>query len=313
MLEDRDSFMKHRKDQEKEHLSHFDATRDALTSLLTVEMNITELCNRVCSFCPRVDPEVYPNRNLSMELDTSRKVASDLAVFGYCGRITFSGFGESLLNKKFADHIRIFREALPENCIETNTNGDKLTVEVLHDLYGAGITGLYVNLYDSPDQAPHFEEMFAAARIDESKYKLRPHWPGGAEDFGMTLNNRGGTMKNAELGLMPLDHSVAGKCHYPFYKMFVDWNGDVLFCSNDWRRKIVVGSVLESAVGDIWMSEKMRDIRLHLGNGDRNFIPCNQCDVQGVLHGGSSFDLLMSFYAKSENDAAESAMDKAAG
>ncbi len=313
MLEDRDSFMKHRKDQEKEHLSHFDAMRDALTSLLAVEMNITELCNRVCSFCPRADPEVYPNRNLSMELDTSRKVAADLAAFGYCGRITFSGFGESLLNKEFAEHIRIFKEALPENGIETNTNGDKLTVKILHNLYGAGITGLYVNLYDNPDQAPHFEEMFAEAGIGEDKYKLRPHWPGGAEDFGMTLNNRGGTMKNPELGLTPLDHSVAGKCHYPFYKMFVDWNGDVLFCSNDWRRKLVVGSVLENSVDDIWMSEKMRDIRLSLGRGDRNFSPCNQCDVQGVLHGGSSFDLLMSFYRKSENGESGQSLEKAAG
>ena len=313
MLEDRDSFMKHRKDQEKEHLFHFDAARDALTSLLAVEMNITELCNRVCSFCPRVDPEVYPNRNLSMKLDVSCKVAADLKKFGYCGRITFSGFGESLLNKEFTDHIRIFREALPENCIETNTNGDRLTVAALRELYGAGITGLYVNLYDSPDQAPHFEKMFAEAGIDESKYKLRPHWPSGAKDFGMTLNNRGGTLNNAELGLAPLDHSVTGRCYYPFYKMFVDWNGDVLFCSNDWRRKIVVGNALERSVGDIWMSEKMRRIRLSLGNGDRDFTPCDQCDVQGILHGGSSFDLLMSYYAQSEDDEAGTALDKAAG
>ncbi|MDP6781860.1 MAG: SPASM domain-containing protein [Alphaproteobacteria bacterium] len=313
MLEDRESFMTHRRAQEKSHLSHFDSIRDALTSLLAVEMNITELCNRVCSFCPRVDPEVYPNRNLSMELGISRKVALDLKEVGYCGRITFSGFGESLLNKKFTDHIRIFYDALPESFIETNTNGDKLTVEILRELYDAGITGLYVNLYDSPDQAQHFEEMFAAAGIDEDKYKLRPHWPGGTEDFGMTLNNRGGTMKNDKLGLAPLDHSLTGKCYYPFYKMFVDWNGDVLFCSNDWRRKIVVGNVLESAVGDIWMSEKMHDIRLRLSNGDRNFSPCNQCDVQGALHGESSFDLLMSYYAGAENDDADPVLDKAAG
>ena len=312
MLEDRDSFMKHRKDQEKEHFSHFGAKRGAIASLLAVEMNITELCNRVCSFCPRVDPEIYPNRNLSMDLDTSRKVATDLAVFNYHGRVSFSGFGESILSKEFTDHIRIFRKILPENPIETNTNGDKLTVEVLHDLYGAGITGLYVNLYDSPDQTPHFEKMFAAAGIDESKFKLRPHWPGGSEDFGMTLNNRGGTLENPELGLAPLDHSITGKCYYPFYKMFVDWNGDVLFCSNDWRRKIVVGSVLESSVGDIWMSEKMREIRLRLGKGDRDFSPCNKCDVQGTLHGGSGFKLLMSYYGESTNDEADSALNKAA-
>jgi len=313
MLEDRDSFMKHRKAQEKTHLSHFGAKRDAVASLLAVEINITELCNRLCDFCPRVDPEVYPNRNLSMELDTSRKVAADLAAFDYHGRVSFSGFGESILNKEFTDHIRIFRETLPENPIETNTNGDKLTAEVVRELYGAGITGLYVNLYDSADQAPHFEKMFTEAGIDQSKYKLRPHWPGVTGDFGMTLNNRGGTLKNPELGLAPLDHGITGKCYYPFYKMFVDWNGDVLFCSNDWRRKIVVGNVMESPVGDIWMSEKMRDIRLRLGNGDRDFSPCNQCDVQGVLHGESSFDLLMSYYGESENDEVVSALDKAEG
>ncbi len=313
MLEDRDSFMKHRRDQEKAHLSQVGEAKDPMASLVSVEMNITELCNRVCSFCPRIDPEVYPNRNLSMDLDISHKVAIDLAAFGYCGRVTFSGFGESLLNKEFANHIRIFREALPENCIETNTNGDKLTVEILHQLYDAGITGLYVNLYDGPDQIDFFEKLFAEAGIDKSKYKMRPHWPGGPEDFGMALNNRGGTLKNPELGLMPLDHSIVGKCYYPFYKMFVDWNGNVLFCSNDWRRKIVVDSVLESSVNYIWMSEKMREIRLRLGNGDRDFSACDQCDVPGTFHGGASFELLMSYYCGSESDEVVSALDKAAG
>lgn len=313
MLEDRDSFMKHRRDQEKAHLSQVGEAKDPMASLVSVEMNITELCNRVCSFCPRVDPEVYPNRNLSMDLDISHKVAIDLAAFGYCGRVTFSGFGESLLNKEFANHIRIFREALPENCIETNTNGDKLTVEILHQLYDAGITGLYVNLYDDLEQIDFFKEMFTEAGIDKSKYKMRPHWSGGVEDFGMALNNRGGALKNPELGLAPLDHSITGKCYYPFYKMFVDWNGNVLFCSNDWRRKIVVDSVLESSVNDIWMSEKMREIRLRLGKGDRDFSPCDQCDVPGTFHGGASFELLMSYYCGPESDEVVSALDKAAG
>jgi radical SAM protein with 4Fe4S-binding SPASM domain len=313
MLEDRDSFMKHRKDQEKAHLSQVGEAKDPMASLVSIEMNITELCNRVCSFCPRVDPEIYPNRNLSMDLDISRKVAADLAAFDYCGRVTFSGFGESLLNKEFADHIHIFRKSLPGNFIETNTNGDKLTVEVLHQLYDAGITGLYVNLYDGPEQVDFFEELFTEAGIDKSQYKMRPHWSGGPEDFGMSLNNRGGALKNPDLGLVPLEHSITGRCHYPFYKMLVDWNGDVLFCSNDWRRKIVVGNVLESSVSGIWMSEKMREIRLCLGKGERNFSPCDQCDVPGTFHGESSFDLLMSYYDASENEDAELNLDKTAG
>ena len=36
--------------------------------LKSVEFNPTELCNRTCHFCPRVDPEVYPNRKLHLSL-----------------------------------------------------------------------------------------------------------------------------------------------------------------------------------------------------------------------------------------------------
>ena len=34
-----------------------------------------------------------------------------------------------------------------------------------------------------------------------------------------------------------------------YYKMFVDWNGDVLFCSNDWGREIVIGNLIEFSYG----------------------------------------------------------------
>ena len=30
-----------------------------------VDINITELCNRKCVFCPRVDENLYPNLNLN--------------------------------------------------------------------------------------------------------------------------------------------------------------------------------------------------------------------------------------------------------
>ncbi len=309
----RDPFLKHRKAQEKAHLARVGETVDPMASLISVEMNVTELCNRVCDFCPRVDPEIYPNRDLSMDLEVSRKVVSDLAGFGYGGRISFSGYGESLLNQQLSDHIRIFRTALPENFIETNTNGDKLTLALIQELFKAGFSALYVNLYDGPEQIDEFTELFAEAGIGQEHYKLRPHWPGSAEDFGLTLNNRAGIMENAEVGLVPLEQGLKGRCYYPFYKMFVDWNGDVLFCANDWARNIIVGNVMKNSVGEIWMSEKMRDTRLRLGRGDRGFNPCGKCDVVGTLHGQFSFDHLMSLYGESEGDESTPPKNEATG
>jgi radical SAM protein with 4Fe4S-binding SPASM domain len=295
-----DTFLDHRRKQEEAHLARIRNSQDPMASLISVEVNVTELCNRVCAFCPRVDPNIYPNRNLSMALDIARKVAEDLASMNYGGRISFSGYGEPLLNKQFCEHLRIFRSALPDNTIETNTNGDKLTIESIKEMYAAGIDAVYVNLYDGPEQVDHFAALFDKAGISENQFTLRAHWEGAAEDFGLTLNNRSGMVVNPDLGVVPLEKALGNRCYYPFYKMFVDWNGNVLFCANDWGREIIVGNVMETDIRSIWLSPRMREIRDKLAVTERDFRPCNICSVDGTLHGKSSFDTLMNYYADAE-------------
>lgn len=292
-----DPFLAHRKKQEADHKSRVAGIDDPMASLITVELNTTELCNRKCSFCPRIDPAVYPNRNLNMTPETVAKIGRELAEIGYKGRISFSGYGEPLLHKQFEEFIRILRRLLPDNTIETNTNGDFLKPEVVHRLFDAGLSYLYVNLYDSADQRPGFVSMMAEAGVSEDRYKLRDHWVGAKQDFGLNLNNRSGMvdLKAAEKYRKP-DELKDSPCHYPFYKMLVDWDGKVLFCSNDWGRKIVVGDVTKQHVRDIWLSEPMKAVRARLRKGDRSVAPCDTCNVEGILTGRASFDLLNTWY-----------------
>ena len=63
------------------------------TSLMSVDLMCTELCNLTCDFCPR--SKGYPNQNLHMDLSVVRKVVRDLAKEGYENRIVFCGFGKS--------------------------------------------------------------------------------------------------------------------------------------------------------------------------------------------------------------------------
>ena len=66
---DQHDFLEHRREQEKKHWSkqnNNEMKYQELSSILTVEVNTTELCNRTCSFCPRADPKVFGNRNLHM-------------------------------------------------------------------------------------------------------------------------------------------------------------------------------------------------------------------------------------------------------
>ena len=48
-LEDKDTFLKHRRKQEVDYFSSIDK-KNVLSSILTIELNITELCNRKCVF-----------------------------------------------------------------------------------------------------------------------------------------------------------------------------------------------------------------------------------------------------------------------
>ena len=295
---DQYDFLEHRREQEQRHWNKKSDELKPLDSILTVEINTTELCNRTCVFCPRHDPTVFPNRNLHLTVKGARTIAEELGENQYSGKISFSGFGENLLNPNFVEIIKEFRFNLPMATIECNTNGDKLTEEYVERLYRAGLDLLYINLYDGIEQMTKFEEMLKNVR--EDMYKFRMHW-GDFEKHGLILNNRSGVVD--WVGIEETDiNSLKGKpCHYPFYKMFVDWNGDVLFCSNDWGREHVVGNLLQSTLHEVWFSKPMTKIRKKLMKGDRSHSPCNKCSVDGSLFGKPSFDLVSEYYESGNN------------
>lgn len=298
---DADTFLEYRKKQEQVHLNRIKGSTNPLDAILTIELNTTELCNRKCVFCPRHDSSVYPNRNLNMSVDTAEKIAKHLADANYTGRISFSGYSEGLLNKSFPDIVFTFRKHLKDNLLECNTNGDMLKrkPQLILDIYNAGLSMFYINLYDGPEQASTFVELMDSAGISKSKYSLRAHY--NLKDYGLKLNNRSGVID--WIGFEDHDiEALKGKpCHYPFYKMFVDWNGDVLFCSNDWGKERKVGNIAKQTLEEVWMADDMKEIRQRLKQGDRSQSPCNKCSVKGDLFGKPSFDLINKYYEDRNN------------
>lgn len=289
-----DTFLEHRKAQETGHVQATQADDDPMSSLVTVEMNAADSCNRSCQFCPHGDPATYPNRpDWRMAVEIGDIVGASLASFSYKGRISYSGYGEPMLNKDIYGHIAAMRCRLPDNVLEGNTNGDALNAERIKRLFEAGLTYLYVNLYDGPQQTQPFVEMFDEAGISPDRYRLRNRWKAG-DGVGIVMNNRGGTLTYE--GHAPLQESLRQACNYTGFKLFIDWNGDALFCSNDWRRTIVIGNVRVTPIRDIWLGEKMKELRRKLFYGDRSFAPCNTCDVNGLLHGRPSVERLKKHY-----------------
>lgn len=294
---DKATFLEHRKIQEASHFKRNTHGTGLIKTLLTVEINTTELCNRKCVFCPRFDETVFPNRNLNMSPAAAALIAERLSDAQYAGKISFSGFGENFLNPEFPEIVHIFCKKLPHATIECNTNGDKLTPALIDQVFGNGLDLLYINLYDGPDQMAEFEQMIAPEIQDRVKYRV--HWDD--KEHGLILNNRSGRITWTGQDDGEIEKLRGQPCHYPFYKMFVDWNGDVLFCSNDWGREQVVGNLIQDTLEDVWFSKAMAKIRKRLAKGDRSSSPCNQCNVKGVLFGAESFRILNEHYESGNN------------
>jgi len=283
------TFIKRRQEFERQYFEKL-KTSDVIKSITVVDINSTELCNRTCVFCPRHDPDVFPNRHLRMTAEGATIIAKKLKDIDYFGTIAISGFGENLLNPELAKIIQSFKLHNPNAFIECNTNGDTLTHKKVQNLLDHGLDCLNINLYDGPDQMDKFDHMLKDIPVD--RYKYRAHWK--SQDYGIIYNNRSGVIKWFKHD--ELENVQHQPCYYSFYKMFVDWNGDVLFCANDWGRTKVVGNLFQQSVEEVWLGKDMKKIRLKLTKGDRNFKPCMTCSVNGTLVGKQSHDILMDHY-----------------
>lgn len=261
-----------------------------LPGLRTVELNISELCNRVCSFCPRSDPEVYTNQKLFMTPETAGNIAQQLGDVEFDGEIHITGFGEPMTHPDIVELISAITAHWSES-IEVTTNGDRLeqVQPLINDVLAAGVSRLTIDSYDGPEQYDRYRHMMR--HYPEERWRVRNHYDDPErtvdeliEDYG--FNNRAGSAGN--------QNSVQNKCYLPFYKTMIDWNGDVVLCCNDWHRSAGrFGNINETNIRDIWLSDELTAIRRQLAVGERKGPACSNCSINGTKFGERSFSLIV--------------------
>lgn len=251
---------------------------DGITPMFSwIDISLTELCNRLCTFCPRVDPKFYPQQNLNFGLELATKISNELRALDYKGGVVFCGYGEPLLHPRLDSVIEIFRGIHTEIV----TNGDKLTVERVRRLFNSGLSFLCISMYDGEHQIAKFKQLMADAGISTDRYILRDRWHSEEDAFGLKLTNRSGVL---DFGPDPKTFRHT-PCYYPSYSMAIDWNGDVLQCVQDWNKKVKYGNLGSSRLIDIWKSVSYHKTRTKLQNGKRNKSPCSECNADGCFHG----------------------------
>ena len=253
---------------------------------LPTEIEISEsgTCNRACSFCPRsatnfIDKKEFITNKLH------EKLCIELKELDYKGTIRYSGFVEPMLDKNIFNLINMVRNYLPESNIEMVTNGDPLNLKRLKKLFENGLNKILISAYDGKEESDKLEDLCIQANLTEKQYIVRHRYYSEDQDFGITLSNRSGLMADAEFKIDALKEPLKKPCYIPSYTFFLDYQGDVLMCPHDWGKKVILGDLNKEKLKDIWFSKRFMGIRKMLNKSNRNFKPCNVCDVDGTFMG----------------------------
>ena len=254
--------------------------------------DITPLLSNPILFKTAID--TLKNRYLDLNID--QVVGVEARGFIFASALAYAlGSGIVMARKPgklpYKTYQKKYNLEYGEDCIEImDTDNDGIGDTCDNDSgCENGLSTLLVSVYDSKEDAIRLEKLLLNCNLNENQFKIRHRYLPPEKDFGITLSNRSGMMENAEFKIKTLDEPLKVNCYYPFYTFFIDYTGEVLICSHDWGKKLVVGNIKENKILDIWMGHKFTKARELLGKANRRFSPCNKCDVQGVLMGKNHY------------------------
>lgn len=221
---------------------------------------------------------------------------------------------EPLLDHRLPDFIRYAREHLPEANIGFSTNGQLLEGEVAERLLNSGVTEILVNFCGNTEATYSLvmkglsfsrvrqnvidfkndivrkgleiqiylsvvETKLALAELEETIAFWQQY---GIKVITTPLNNRGGNIEGHSLQVLGKikDRRV---CDRPFYKIYIAYNGDVILCSSDWKREIIIGNAVNEGIYGVWHNGRQREVRERLITGDLSELPlCKNCDYVAI-------------------------------
>ena len=268
----------------EEKIQLFDYEGVKLPLPTEIEISESGTCNRSCSFCPRSAAD-FEDKKEFISNELHEKLCTELQKLNYKGTIRYSGFVEPMLDKNIYNLISMVKNFLPDCNVEMVTNGDPLNLKRLNKIFQSGLNRILISAYDSKEDADKLEDLCKEAQLSSDQYIVRHRYYSEEQDFGITLSNRSGLMENAEFKIKSLKEPLKNPCYIPSYTFFLDYQGDVLMCPHDWGKKIILGNLNKENLLDIWFSKKSMRIRKMLSNSNRNFSPCNVCDVEGTFMG----------------------------
>lgn len=228
-----------------------------------IEIDIYNLCNRKCSYCPN---SIYKTKPHKMKEKLFYKIIDQLGEIGYRNEITLHRYGEPLLDNRLEKFVKYICKKCKGATINLHTNGVLLDYAAFKKLSEAGVKIFTITQHDMCLSQNNLSIFNNATREERKKIVFRM----GAELYKI---NRGGLLSLRE------EKRENRPCYEPRRNFTIDSYGKVLLCCNDYLSKIVLGDLTKEKIMDIWKNKKYNHLRSELAKGNRGITPiCRCCD-----------------------------------
>ncbi len=270
-------------------------------------------CNCRCLMCAYKETHIH-EKHEGMAFELFCKIIDELIDAGSLASVALSLQCEALLDKGLFQKIAYVKKQSATITCALSTNALLLTPDMLTKLTDCGLDHIGVSLnavstetfetvYGVPgfdvysthvqhlleNRPAHMSISFNAMLIKENIKELLPKKQKlftAISEHGIPLTmgpigNHCGSLSEYEKHVV-LPHlqgsTRKGYCHDIFESVYILYNGDVIGCCSDFRRKHVLGSVKKDTVIDIWNSDRYAQRRQEMLHADLSGLdPCCQC------------------------------------
>jgi radical SAM protein with 4Fe4S-binding SPASM domain len=286
-----------------------------LSKVKKINIDISTLCNHACSFCSNKDARTLKNRMSLLNFEEICKKIKDSDVKVSTVELGLSGKGEPFLNNEIVDIILCAkRYNFPYVYLTTNGSEKKekkinLAIDSGLDSIKFSINALNSKEYKNEHGKDHFDLVLNNLRhVIEIKKRNKPelkiliniiskYEKHEVDNFYRSLLKGDypfvDNINVAKLHYTPLFDgdvllenyleknyvSYTSACSKPFDEIWIDPDGELVLCCNDYFREVSCGSIIDNSLSSIWnSSECMNEIRrMHLKNKfDKGHI-CSKC------------------------------------
>lgn len=205
-----------------------------------------------------------------MSWECYKQIINQLSDINYNGRIALMLSNEPLLEERMEEMIVYARQKSPRFFLDMTTNGTLLTVDKLDKFFKLGLDNININDYRS-DRDKYPEKWSKYIEPIYSAYWNNPKVSFQKRKTDETLPNYAGNIPQK------FNHKEFGFCNYPFRKLTIAFNGDILLCCDDFMYNTFYGNVQKDKLIDCWNNPELNKIRLSLLNNNRIGL-CERCN-----------------------------------